>query len=211
MKTEIENMVPAKSIQEECGVFGVYKNDENIDVVGKVYNGLYALQHRGQEGAGIAVNDNGIFKCVKNPGMVAEALTEKELKTLGNGQIAIGHVRYRPADQKDVAGIQPLVMRYIKGSLAIAHNGAITNMVELQESLEQGGAIFQSNSNAELISYVIASNRLETSSIEDAVLKTMDMVKGAYSIVMVAPSKLIAVRDKHGFRPLAIGKMGDRG
>lgn len=209
MRTEIENRMPEKSVQEECGVFGIYKNDENIDIVGKVFNGLYALQHRGQEGAGIAVNDNGDIRCVKNQGMIAEALTEKELKKLGGGQIAIGHVRYRPADQKDVAGIQPLVMRYIKGSLAIAHNGAITNMTQLQESLEQGGAIFQSNSNAELFSYVIASNRLETSSIEDAVLKTMDMVEGAYSIVMLAPSKLIALRDSHGFRPLAIGKMGE--
>lgn len=195
--------------REECGVFGIYKSDENIDIVGEVYNALYTLQHRGQEGAGIAVNNNGEIKCVKNQGMVSEALPAKALKNLGGGKIAIGHVRYHAdADPRDIAGVQPLVMRYIKGSLAIAHNGSITNDAKLHKSLEQGGAIFQSNSNAELIAYVIASNRLETNSIEDAVLKTMEAVEGSYSIVMSAPSKLIAVRDKHGFRPLCIGKMG---
>lgn len=207
MNNEFLNNPPIKSIQEECGVFGIYKNDDDIDVVGEVYNGLYALQHRGQEGAGIAVNNNGEMKCVKNLGTVAEALTEKSLKSLGNGKIAIGHVRYNLTDSNELISVQPLVMRYIKGSLAIAHNGAITNVAEIHKELEQGGAIFQSNSNAELIAYVIASKRIGSFSIEEAVLKTMDMVEGAYSMVISSPSKLIAVRDKHGFRPLCIGKM----
>jgi len=202
------NDVPLKGVQEECGVFGIYKNDD-FDIIGEVYNGLYALQHRGQESAGIAVNNNGDIKCVKNPGMVSEALTDKLLKTLPDGKIAIGHVRYYPLDARDVAGIQPLVMRYIKGSLAIAHNGAITNIAEIHHELEQGGAIFQSNSNAELIAYVIASKRLVTDSIEEAVLSAMDMIKGAYSLVISSPSKLIGARDQYGFRPLAIGKMNN--
>lgn len=193
--------------QEECGVFGIYKNDDNLDIVGETYNALLALQHRGQESAGIAVNENENIKCHKDVGMVSEALPEKELKKLGNGKISVGHVRYSPVDNVDRAGTQPLVMRYIKGTLAIAHNGAITNFAEMHKELELGGAIFQSNSNAELIAYVIASQRLLTSSIEDAVLKTMNKIKGAYSLVISSPSKLIGVRDKNGFRPLCIGKM----
>lgn len=196
------------SVHEECGVFGIYRNDD-IDIVGEVYNGLYALQHRGQESAGIAVNVGGDFKCVKDRGMVFEALNEKSLQTLENGKIAIGHVRYSFSEPLDRAGVQPLVMRYIKGALAIAHNGAITNIAKLHKFLEEGGAIFQSNSNAELIAYVIASQRLKTSSIEDAVLNAMEMIEGAYSLVISSPSKLIAVRDVHGFRPLCIGKMGN--
>lgn len=209
MKTALKQQLPNKSIQEECGVFGIYKNDENIDIVSEVYNALFALQHRGHEAAGIAVNNSGEIKCAKNRGVVSEALTPKALKSLGGGKIAVGHVRYHAEeDPRDVAGVQPLVLRYIKGSLALAHNGAITNIATLRKQLEQGGAIFQSSSNAELIAYVIARNRLETDTIEKSVLDAMNQVEGAYSIVLSAPSKLIAFRDKYGFRPLSIGKMG---
>lgn len=195
--------------QDECGVFGIYKNDDDINTVAEVYSGLLALQHRGQQSAGICVNDNGTFKCFKNNGLVSEALTVEGLDELPNGKIAIGHVRHSiyTRDKHDFAAVQPLLMRYINGSLAIAHNGAITNRAEIHKLLEQGGAIFQSNSNAELIAYVIASNRLQTFSIEEAVLKSMDMLEGAYSMVIISPSKLIAVRDPNGFRPLCIGKM----
>lgn len=197
--------------QDECGVFGIYKNDDEINTVTEVYSGLYALQHRGQQSAGICVNDNGSFKCYKNNGLVSEALPVAALEELPNGKIAIGHVRHSvySRDTHDIAAVQPLLMRYIKGSLAIAHNGAITNKAEIHKELEEGGAIFQSNSNAELIAYVIASKRLLTFSIEEAVLKAMDMVEGSYSMVMISPSKLIAVRDPHGFRPLCIGKMNN--
>ena len=196
--------------QDECGVFGIYKNDDEINTVTEVYSGLYA-QHRGQQSAGICVNDNGSFKCYKNNGLVSEALPVAALEELPNGKIAIGHVRHSvySRDTHDIAAVQPLLMRYIKGSLAIAHNGAITNKAEIHKELEEGGAIFQSNSNAELIAYVIASKRLLTFSIEEAVLKAMDMVEGSYSMVMISPSKLIAVRDPHGFRPLCIGKMNN--
>ncbi|MEE0858348.1 MAG: amidophosphoribosyltransferase [Acutalibacteraceae bacterium] len=219
MNTDINemNFYNDEKPHEECGVFGIYKNDDDINTVAEVYSGLYALQHRGQHSAGICVNDNGKFKCYKNNGVVSEALDVSTVNELPNGKIAIGHVRHsfysndnrnaRNHDKHDIASVQPLLMRYINGSLAIAHNGAITNIAELHKELEEGGAIFQSNSNAELIAYVIASRRLQTSSIEDAVLKAMDMVEGAYSIVMTSPSKLIAVRDPHGFRPLCLGKI----
>lgn len=198
-----------ESPQEECGVFGIYKNDEELNVTEETYKALYTLQHRGQESAGIAVNDGGEFRCAKDLGIVPEALPEKAVRSLGNGKIAIGHVCYCASDTIVRAAAQPLVMRYIKGSLAIAHNGAITNLSELHETLEQGGAIFQSNSNAELIAYVVASQRVVTASIEDAVLSAVKLLKGAFSMVLSSPSKLIGVRDPNGFRPLCIGKIGE--
>lgn len=198
-----------ESPQEECGVFGIYKNDEELNVTEETYKALYTLQHRGQESAGIAVNDGGEFCCAKDLGIVPEALPEKAVRSLGGGKIAIGHVCYCASDAIVRAAAQPLVMRYIKGSLAIAHNGAITNLSELHETLEQGGAIFQSNSNAELIAYVVASQRVVTASIEDAVLSAVKQLKGAFSMVLSSPSKLIGVRDPNGFRPLCIGKIGE--
>ncbi len=195
--------------QEECGVFGIYVNDDDINSVAEVYSGLYSLQHRGQNSAGICVNDNGEFSCCKNKGLISEAFRENALEELPNGKIAIGHVRHslQKFEDDDFASVQPLLMRYMYGSLAIAHNGDITNKADLHKQLAEGGAIFQSNSNAELISYVIASMRLQTDTIEDAVIKAVDMLEGAYSLVIISPSKLIAVRDSHGFRPLCIGKM----
>lgn len=201
-------MALKESPQEECGVFGIYKNGADLNVTEETYMALYALQHRGQESAGIAVNDGGEFRCAKDVGVVPEALPEKALRTLGDGEIAIGHVCYCASETLVRAAAQPLVMRYVKGSLAIAHNGAITNLNELHQSLEQGGAIFQSNSNAELIAYVVASQRTGSASIEEAVLSAVKQLKGAFSMVLSSPSKLIGVRDPNGFRPLCIGKLG---
>lgn len=196
-------------INDECGVFGIYKNNEELDGISITQDALYGLQHRGQESAGIAINNDGEFATVKDLGMVAGVLNEKTLSGLKDGKIVIGHVRYTPFNYLDRAGTQPLVMRYIKGSLAISHNGAITNLAKIRNELEQGGAIFQSYSNAELIAYVIASERLRATSIEDAVEKTMRKLEGAYSLVISSPSKLIGVRDPHGFRPLCVGKLMD--
>lgn len=193
--------------QEECGVFGIYKNDNDMHIANEVYGALFALQHRGQESAGIAINQNGEFTCLKDLGMVSEALNASAVEALGDGKIAIGHVCYSPNEAFIRAAAQPLVMRYIKGSLAIAHNGAITNLAQLHHRLEQGGAIFQSNSNAELIAYVVASQRIVTRSIEEAVLSSVQQLQGAYSLVISSPRKLIGVRDKNGFRPLCIGKI----
>lgn len=195
-------------IHDECGVFGIFGND-TTDIIDETYLALYALQHRGTLGAGIAINDNGNMSVVKGFGVVPEALPEKELSRLKKAKIALGHVRHTTASvANDRTSIQPLLMRYVNGQLSLALNGALTNYSELREHLHRGGAIFQSNSDIEVIAYIIAQERLETASIEEAVLNAMDKIKGAYSMVMMAPSRLIGVRDPRGFRPLCIGKLG---
>lgn len=196
-------------IHDECGVFGIFGND-TTDIIDETYLALYALQHRGTLGAGIAINDNGNMSVVKGFGVVPEALPEKELSRLKKAKIALGHVRHTTASVvNDRTSIQPLLMRYVNGQLSLALNGALTNYSELREHLHRGGAIFQSNSDIEVIAYIIAQERLKTASIEEAVLNAMDKIKGAYSMVMMAPSRLIGVRDPRGFRPLCIGKLGE--
>ena len=196
-------------IHDECGVFGIFGND-TTDIIDETYLALYALQHRGTLGAGIAINDNGNMSVVKGFGVVPEALPEKELSRLKKAKITLGHVRHTTASvANDRTSIQPLLMRYVNGQLSLALNGALTNYSELREHLHRGGAIFQSNSDIEVIAYIIAQERLETASIEEAVLNAMDKIKGAYSMVMMAPSRLIGVRDPRGFRPLCIGKLGE--
>jgi amidophosphoribosyltransferase len=194
-------------IHEECGVFGAYLNDDDLDIVAMTHDALFGLQHRGQESAGITVNSNGEFITVKESGMVSEVFTPKALSRLKNGKIAVAHVRYTASESLDLASNQPLVLRYKEGSIAIASNGAITNFPEIRTELERGGAIFQSNSNAELMAYVIATERCTTENLEDAVLHSMDKLKGAYSTVICAPTRLIGFRDMYGFRPLCIGKI----
>lgn len=195
-------------IHDECGVFGIFGND-TTDIIDETYLALYALQHRGTLGAGIAINDNGNMSVVKGFGVVPEALPEKELSRLKKAKIALGHVRHTTASvANDRTSIQPLLMRYVNGQLSLALNGALTNYSELREHLHRGGAIFQSNSDIEVIAYIIAQERLKTASIEEAVLNAMDKIKGAYSMLMMAPSRLIGVRDPRGFRPLCIGKLG---
>lgn len=195
-------------IHEACGVFGIYSNDD-IDIIEETYLALFSLQHRGQAGAGIAVNKDGEIKSVKDIGLVNEALQQKEIDKLPQGNIAIGHVRYDSFDAAiDRAASQPLVIRYINGSLAIGHNGSLTNIAELKKELELGGAIFQAGCDAEIISYIVASQRLVSETIEEAVERTMDKLKGAFSIVMMSPSKLIGMRDPNGFKPLCIGMLG---
>lgn len=196
-------------IHDECGVFGIFGND-TTDIIDETYLALYALQHRGTLGAGIAINDNGNMSVVKGFGVVPEALPEKELSRLKKAKMTLGHVRHTTASvANDRTSIQPLLMRYVNGQLSLALNGALTNYSELREHLHRGGAIFQSNSDIEVIAYIIAQERLETASIEEAVLNAMDKIKGAYSMVMMAPSRLIGVRDPRGFRPLCIGKLGE--
>ncbi len=192
---------------DECGVFGIFRNDEDLDSVEITYDALYGLQHRGQESAGITVNCGGSFSTVKETGIVSEVFNEKNLSTLGNGRIAVGHVRYTSSKSLDRASNQPLVIRYREGSIAIASNGSITNFCELRKELESGGSIFQSNSDAELMAYIIAFERCFTDSLENAVIKAMNRLKGAYSTVICGPSRLIGFRDRHGFRPLCIGKI----
>lgn len=199
----------ADKIYDECGVFGILKMNDDIDIVSVANDALYGLQHRGQTSAGITVMSNGAPYTVKDLGIVSSVFTEKSLSNLPQGEIAVGHVRYTSSEYLDRAATQPLVMRYREGPLALASNGAITNFCELRNNLERNGAIFQSNSHAEVISYTIAAERLTSSSIEEAVFKTMDKLKGAYSMVISPTCKLIGARDPHGFRPLCLGKLKD--
>jgi amidophosphoribosyltransferase len=195
-------------LNEECGVFGIF--DPVISNVARsTYFALYALQHRGQESCGIAVNEDGVFRAHRAGGLVPDVFTADTLEKLGKGNIALGHVRYSAAGNGNIDNIQPLVVRHVKGTMAIAHNGRLTNAYELRRQYELEGAIFHGTSDAEVIAYAITRARLETGSIEQAVEKAMNVIKGAYSLVIMSPQKLIAVRDKQGFRPLCMGKTKD--
>ena len=193
-----------EGLHEECGVFGIF-SDGTINPAYACYNGLLALQHRGQESCGIAVSDEGVIDYHKDMGLVTEVFNNKILDSL-NGQMAVSHVRYSTAGGSVLENAQPLVMRYVKGTLSIAHNGNLTNALEIRRSLEQRGAIFQTTIDSEVICYVIARERLKCHSVEDAVARTMQVIEGAYSLLVMSPRKLIAARDPHGFRPLCMGK-----
>lgn len=192
---------------EECGVFGIYNRD-GLDAATETYTALYALQHRGQESCGIAVNDAGVVVAHKDLGLVSEVFNDVILRHLGGGNIAVGHVRYSTTGSNSHENAQPMVMKYVKGNLALAHNGNLVNAYELRHELEMSGAIFQTTNDTEVMAYIIARQRLQAPSIERAVVQTMNIIKGAFSIVMMSPRKLIAARDPSGFRPLCMGTLG---
>lgn len=192
---------------EECGVFGVYGNEE-LQPAYAAYNGLLALQHRGQESCGIAVNDCGVISYHKDMGLVSEVFNPKILEEL-EGQICIGHVRYSTAGGSVRNNAQPLVMRYIKGTIAIAHNGNLTNAFEIKQELERRGAMFQTTIDSEVIAFLIARERVHSHSVEEAVRRTMAQISGSYSLLVMSPRKLIAARDPYGFRPLCMGRAGN--
>ncbi len=196
------------SIHEECGVFGVFDSALS-NVARTTYFALYALQHRGQESCGIAVNEDGVFRSHRALGLVPEVFTADVLEKLGQGRIAVGHVRYSTTGNVNVSNAQPLVVRHVKGSMALAHNGNLTNALELRREFELEGAIFHGSSDTEVIAYAITKARLKTGSIEEAVESAMKRIKGAYSLVIMSPQKLIAARDPEGFRPLCIGRTPD--
>ena len=196
-------------IHEECGIFGVYDKNGQANVTSEAYYGLFALQHRGQESCGIAVNDRGIINCHKDVGLVRDVFSQDVLDHLGNGQMAIGHTRYSTFGTVNRTNAQPLVVRHIKGQLAIAHNGNLTNAAELRKQLEFSGAIFHTTNDSEIISYMIIRERLTASSIEAAVERAMDRLEGAYSLCIMSPEKLIAARDATGYRPLIMGETAD--
>lgn len=195
-------------VHEECGVFGIIGN-MNPAIAREVYHGLYALQHRGQESCGIVVNDDGVFISHKDRGLVGEVFSENELNALPGGRMAIGHVRYGTTGGNSRSNIQPMVVTHQKGNLALAHNGNLTNALELRDYLELTGAIFHATSDTESIAYMITRERLHTASIEQAVLGAIPHLKGAYSLILMSAAKLIAVRDHKGFRPLCYGKRPD--
>lgn len=206
MQTECED-----KIGEECGVFGMY-DFAGGDVASSIYYGLLTLQHRGQESCGIAVSDTngpkGKVLSAKEMGLVNEYFTPEQLEQL-KGDIGVGHVRYSTAGSSTRENAQPLVLNYVKGTLGLAHNGNLINAPELRHELEYTGAIFQTTIDSEVIAYHIARERLNSKSVEEAVGRAMKKIKGAYSLIVMSPRKLIGARDPFGFRPLCIGKMED--
>ena len=196
------------NLHEECGVFGVCNRFAD-DLASMTYYALYALQHRGQESAGIAVNDDGVFTYRKGEGLVSEVFGTDDLHALGRGNIAVGHVRYATTGLKLLQNVQPLIVNHHKGRMALCHNGNLSNSYALRTRFEEQGAIFHTNTDSEVISYTIIQERLRHGSIEKAVSAAMDVIEGAYSLVISSPQKLIAARDPHGFRPLCYGTTDD--
>lgn len=196
------------AIHEECGVFGILSNKkENLGKL--VYYGLYALQHRGQESCGIVVNDDGIFSSYKDLGLVSEVFSRDSLSHLSEGTLAVGHVRYGTTGGTIRNNCQPIEVNHQKGKMALAHNGNLSNALELRDKLELSGAIFHTTSDTETIAYMITRERLTAPSIEEAVSRAMVSLEGAYSLILMSSAKMIAVRDPYGFRPLCYGKMPD--
>lgn len=195
-------------LHEECGVFGMYDFDGK-DVASSIYYGLFALQHRGQESCGIAVSETsgpkGKVTTHKGMGLVNEVFDEETLDGM-RGDIGVGHVRYSTAGASTRENAQPLVLNYVKGTLALAHNGNLINANELRHDLEYTGAIFQTTIDSEVIAYHIARERLNSKTVEEAVGRACRKLQGAYSLVIMSPRKLIGVRDPFGFKPLVIGK-----
>ena len=199
----------ANPVGESCGVFGMYNLDGG-DVAQTIYYGLYALQHRGQESAGIAVTDtldgkDKVF-CQKDLGGVNRVFNKENISAL-KGNLGIGHVRYSTAGASTRENAQPLVLAYIKGTLMLAHNGNLVNTPKLRRELAMNGAIFQTTTDTETIAYHIARERTRTASVQAATVKALKKVLGSYSLVVASPRKLIGARDPWGFRPLVIGKL----
>ena len=197
-----------RHLHEECGVFGV-RLPERGDVASLAYYALYSLQHRGQESAGIAVNDDGVIRAYRDVGLVGDVFRPERLASLGQGGIAVGHVRYGTTGSDNQRNVQPILVNHYKGRMALAHNGNLTNSHALRRELESQGSIFQTTTDSEVIAYLIVQERLRHPSIEAAVSAAMERLEGAYSLVISSPTKLIAARDPHGFRPLCMGRMKD--
>jgi amidophosphoribosyltransferase len=189
--------------REECGVFGIFGHPEASNLT---YLGLYALQHRGQESAGIASSDGTGIRVTKAMGYVNEVFNTEMLSQLP-GHIAMGHVRYSTAGESRLANAQPIVVDSVHGQLAVGHNGNIVNATELREALVRTGAIFQATTDTEVVVHLFARSREVAP--EAAIIDALSQVRGAFSFVMMTKDALIGVRDPHGFRPLAIGKRGD--
>jgi amidophosphoribosyltransferase len=189
--------------KDECGVFGIFGHPEAAKMT---YLGLYALQHRGQESAGIAASDRETLRLSRAMGYVADAFDAGTLARLP-GPAAIGHVRYSTAGDSTLLNAQPILIDCTHGQIAICHNGNLVNARELREELVQQGSIFQSSSDTEVVLHLYARSRAQ--SVEDAAIESISQVQGAFSLVMLARDRMIAVRDPHGFRPLALGRLGD--
>ena len=199
----------AYPLHEECGVFGIYDKAGTEDVAVAVYSALYALQHRGQESCGMAVNEDGVITGHRDLGLGNEVFTPQVMETMRKpeARMATGHVRYATAGSRVRANAQPMIVRHGRGTMALCHNGNLTNAVQLRNALENDGAIFHGSSDTEVICYLLTRNRLRHKSIEQAVSATMEQLEGAYSLIIMSSTKLIAVRDPRGYRPLCIGTL----
>lgn len=209
---EVSGMIKKNDkLKEACGVFGIF-HPHGEDVASTIYYGLCALQHRGQESCGIAVSDTsgpkGNIELQKGMGLVSEVFKENILAGM-KGNLGIGHVRYSTTGETTLNNAQPLVLNYIKGTLALAHNGNLVNTEQLREELAYSGAIFQTTTDSETIAYYIARERVGSASVEEAIAKTARRLKGAYALVIASPRKLIGVRDPLGLKPLCIGQLQD--
>jgi amidophosphoribosyltransferase len=189
--------------KDECGVFGIFGHHESANMT---YLGLYALQHRGQESAGIAVSDGQLVRVSKAMGYVADTFSGQTLSQLP-GHAAIGHVRYSTAGESRLANAQPFLIDCAHGQISICHNGNLTNADALRNELVQQGSIFQSGSDTEVVLHLYARSKARNA--EDAVVESVTQLQGAFSFLLLTPDRMIAVRDPHGFRPLALGRLGD--
>ena len=193
------------AIHEACGVFGAFSKTKT-DLAAMTYYGLYALQHRGQESCGIVVNDDGLFYSHKDLGLVSEVFSNRILSELPRCTMAVGHVRYGTTGGNNRSNCQPIEVNHQKGKMALAHNGNLSNAEDLRNKLEMSGAIFHTTSDTETIAYIVTRERLRSASIEDALSGAMELLEGAYSLVLMSAQKLICARDPHGFRPLCFGQ-----
>lgn len=197
-------------VHEACGVFGIYDRSGENNVAFDTYLALYALQHRGQETCGIVVCDDGVMRSHRDIGLVPDVFDHGAFEHLGAGQMAIGHVLYAASPVESRSNAQPLRVQHVKGPMALCTNGALVNAAQLREKLELEGAIFHTTTDAEVISYMITKERLGAPSIEEAVDRAVGSLRGAFSMLVMSATKLIAVRDPWGFRPLSMGRMGDK-
>jgi len=194
--------------RDECGVVGILDPAANrTDAARQAYVGLFALQHRGQDSAGIAVNNQGSIVCHRAKGLVVEAFNPLTINTL-QGHAAIGHVHYSPCEDTSLANAQPMLIKYRAGQIALAMNGCINNSQELRKGLQDCGAIFQTTSDAEVLLTLLARNRIMTEHIEPAIQKLIGELRGAYAVVLMTPGKVIGFRDPLGIRPLCLGRIG---
>lgn len=189
-------------------VFGIIGN-EKCNVASSVYYGLFSLQHRGQESTGIVVNDDGVFSMHKDSGLVEDVFSGETLSRLGHGNMAIGHARYGTLGTKDRVNAEPIVVNHVKGRMAIATSGKLSNAAELRHGLELDGHIFHTTIDAEVVSCIITKERLTAPSIEDAVSRAMDKFEGGICMLLMSPQKMIAARDKYGIHPICYGQRDD--
>jgi amidophosphoribosyltransferase len=190
-------------LKEECGIFGIFGHTEAANLT---YLGLYALQHRGQESAGIAAADGHGVRVTRGMGYVADIFTEGVLRDI-EGTSAIGHTRYSTAGESGIANAQPLLIECVHGQIAVCHNGNLVNASERRDELVREGAIFQTSSDTEVILHLYARSKKGT--IDDAVIDSLRQVRGAFSLLLLAKDRMIVARDPHGFRPLALGRLGE--